>query len=169
MHVEETIELFRKLSETCDLDIELENVNSEGKNNQSKHEVRMKILDELQRCFKFAQEMERAALSASTWLNAIGRPSPQSIEANGTYSLEDPLIYSYSTTCSSEKKNDSHRDNCNESTSNIMITTMRAHLHDSQQKLEENERLIEQLNSELSNCRAEIGRLKSVPRSKVCD
>lgn len=168
-NVRETVNFFRNLSEKYEKGTTQVDPDAQENNKAPKHGERIKVLDELQRCFEFSQEMERAALSASGWLKAIGRPSPQFVEANGTYSLDDPLIYSYSTTCSPEKNVDHQKDPSDDSNSSIMVATIRAHLHDARQKLEENERFIEQLNTELSTCRAEIGRLKTSSRSKVCE
>lgn len=56
----ETIKLLRKLSATIE--------EGNGQDNNVTHGDRMKVLDELLRCYKYSQEMERAALSASTWL-----------------------------------------------------------------------------------------------------
>lgn len=182
--VVETIKFLRNLSATIE--------EGNGQDNNVTHGDRMKVLDELVRCYKYSQEMERAALSASTWLKvsvgmteydtfilyfsltrfqAIGRPtSNKGTEMNGTLvSSEDPLIYSFSTAGTPQKKAGIEVNDEVSSTqeNDIMISTLRARFHEAKLKSEENEKCILKLNEELSKCRAEIGRLKTIRRTKV--
>jgi len=106
------------------------------------HGDRMTVLDQLEHSYTYAMEMKQAALSASTWLTAIGR----------TGTGETPRReqnYNESQFISEEKmlQMDSNE---------LMNLVKVAH----SQLVERNE-INERLDSELSICRAEIGRLKT--------
>jgi hypothetical protein len=106
------------------------------------HGDRMTVLDQLEHSYTYAMEMKQAALSASTWLTAIGR----------TGTGETPRReqnYNGSQFISEEKM---LQMDSNELRDLVKV----AH----SQLVERNE-INERLDSELSICRAEIGRLKT--------
>lgn len=113
----------------------------------SNHKNRLAILDHLENTHTYAVEMKQAALSASTWLNAVGRSSgvalPMSREnfkPEGKSSLSEEEM-------------------------------MKMDLHELRSALqgivEEKDELNRRLNNELSQCRAEIGRLRTSQRTEV--
>ena len=108
------------------------------------HQVRMGVLDELLRSHTYALEMERAALSASAWLRAIGRGYE-----GKTATVTDEI-----------------RSNEATSVSNIGLKSITAQLRTAEMKAKDNFQLADRLNEELSKCRAEIGRLKSASRAE---
>lgn len=174
--VVQAIDIFRKMSAEYEELRKLET--DESKQSVAlDHNERMTILDEFFRSHKYSREMERDALSASTWLRAIGRSSPQALRTsllselsgNNSSTDDDPLVYSYSTTDSPDKQSSamSRLEEASREANTIVIATLKAHLHDAQQKAEESQKCVTQLNAELSTCRAEIGRLRSESRVQV--
>eukprot|EP00978_Attheya_sp_CCMP212_P018243 scaffold49586_cov48-Attheya_sp.AAC.2 len=144
------------------------------------HEVRMRALDELMRSHTYALEMKRAALSASTWLRAIGRAStPKSDVAAATglshsknTSSDDAFTYSYSACSPTSESSDTKETTKDESDgknsrTNMDIIALNALLRIAELKVAENDESVERLNEELSKCRMEIGRLKSTARADV--
>jgi hypothetical protein len=107
------------------------------------HDTRMKILDELEQSHIYAAEMKRAALSALTWLRSVRR-SPSSPTDNLT----------------ADKSNTHQRMPSDP-------TILKTLAHSYQEQLREKDDLNKRLDLELSFCRAEIGRLKSVKRNEV--
>ncbi len=104
------------------------------------HETRMKILDELEQCHIYSAEMRRAAFSASTWLRSV-RTNPSAVNpSNNDISLG---------------KRHSHE--------RLFQTLSQAY----QEQLDEKDNMNRKLDQELSTCRAEIGRLKSMNRNEV--
>lgn len=133
------------------------------------HEARMNALDELLRSHTYAAEMQRAALSASSWLKAIGKSETEGGQMNISYS------YSNSSTGAAEEdstkgtsaeanKNDG-RDKSADDSSKMEIIALRAQLHAVEAKMQEKSDYAKRLDEELGKCRAEIGRLKSASRT----
>ncbi len=112
------------------------------------HDDRMKALESLENSHTYAMEMKQAALSASTWLNAIGR--------NGKSPRIRELIYPNSSEVISEEK--INHMNIDELRSLVQATHLQL-----LEKSDENEKL----DRELSMCRAEIGRLNTMSRNEV--
>ena len=140
-HLKKCVDTLRVVSERDDL---------ERKNDlHPSHEDRMHVLDLLVNTHTYGMEMKQAALSASTWLNAIGRTGKSEV-------TRESFNFSSSVKCISE---DQMMKMNNEELRSLIKA---AHT----QLVEKNE-LNERLNNELSDCRAEIGRLKSVSRNEV--
>ena len=121
------------------------------------HSARMEVLDELVRSHTYALEMKRASMSANAWLRSIGRKdeaSSEDIEQGKGAAVETkaPTM--------SKASNDT-------SAADVEVLALKAMLHQAQMKAREKESAAIQLNEELARCRAEIGRLKSVSRSKT--
>ena len=102
------------------------------------HENRVKVLDDLEHSHTYALEMKRAALSASTWLKAIGRDAENKDKSFGVLQLDDhlPAVQNKSNTID-EMNGES----------------IRSKLNTVQKRLKEKEELTKQLNKELSFCR----------------
>ena len=145
---------------------------AETEENSDKRAASLHLIDELVKSHVYALEMSRAAQSACSWLKSIGR---QHDSPGGTATADDEED-------GSEKKRDDfvERDHRNrwrhkvqlqqipemmESSSSsprsIDLLTTKARLHAAEDKLAGNAIQLQQLNEELANCRAEIGRLKS--------
>ena len=133
------------------------------------HEARMNALDELLRSHTHAAEMQRAALSASSWLKAIGKSDTEGGQMNISYS------YSNSSAGATEEdstkgsaagahKNDGREKSADDS-SKMEIIALRAQLHAAEAKVQEKSEYAKRLDEELGKCRAEIGRLKSASRT----
>ncbi|KAL7538680.1 hypothetical protein ACHAXR_009230 [Thalassiosira sp. AJA248-18] len=101
------------------------------------HQIRSTAIDTLLRSYEFALEAKRSSLSANKWLEIIG-------SATNNVSSEE-------------------RDEYNQPLDGV---TMRARLHSAENAISSKHEEISRLNEELSNCRAEIGRLKSGPRTQ---
>jgi len=106
------------------------------------HGDRITVLEQLEHSYAYAMEMKQAALSASTWLTAIGRTG------TGETPRREPN-YNGSQFISEEKM---LQMDSNELKNLVKV----AHA----QLVEKNE-INERLDNELSICRAEIGRLKT--------
>lgn len=104
-----------------------------GSDLKTSHQLRSSVLNELETAYGYAQEMKRAAISASTWLNFNDKTHFDS-------------VYSQSAV-QADMSNDQLK---------IFIANM-------QQELSIQVELNQKLNRDLSSCKAEIGRLKTVP------
>jgi len=96
------------------------------------------VVDTLLRSYEFALEAKQSSLSANKWLASIGCAENKNI-------VSDEI------------------DGCNESLNGVAT---RARLHSAEYTISSKQGEISRLNEELSNCRAEIGRLKSSSRSQ---
>ncbi|CAB9524458.1 expressed unknown protein [Seminavis robusta] len=125
---------------------------------QPDHSVRMSVLDCLVDSHIYAHEMKRASLSASAWLRSIGHTEKKGTDADhppaGEAGLQAPGEEEEETEKSSKA-------------AAIEVQALKAMLHQAQMEAHEKDEAARQLNAELSQCRAEIGRLKSVSRSKT--
>ena len=104
--------------------------------------------------------MKRAAASASTWLKSIGRGQT---ERDHEIIPRDPTFTNNTTEDDSDDENWKSKIEINEMT----VMTLKATLHSTQFELEASKQVNSTLNEELSKCRAEIGRLKSISRNEV--
>jgi len=107
------------------------------------HNTRMKVLDKLEHSHTYAIEMKRASLSALKWLRSVDRSSTN---------LQ-----------SSEERGDMRSRHKRIPSDPILLEAM---INTSQQQLVERDELNRRLDQELSICRAEIGRLKSMKRNE---
>jgi len=139
--IQESIEELRVISKNYD-------------NDSAKHAVRMRAIGELQRSHTYALEMNRAALSASTWLCAIGRGGGKRESTSELFCVDDQ--HSTVSNNSDSLINEQFKTNSND---------LRLALQKTQLQLTAKDELNKRLDHELSFCRAEIGRLKSVARS----
>jgi hypothetical protein len=140
----------------------------------SKHPLRMAVLDELLKSHAYALEMKRAALSASTWLKSIGRcqagestnttPSIIPNEANGWTVYPPPETGGQASGEKDHETSVSNNDSDNGSIK-MELLTLKARLHRTEMELKEKTDTNDKLNEELSKCRAEIGRLKTSSRA----
>ena len=136
-----------------------------GTNKRYQLQHRMEILQELVKSHAYAVEMKRASTSASTWLKSIGRgqsANKHEILGNGEeLKHESSKISAEATEVEDLTKDES-------TTTNKMETlTLKATLHSARLELTETKQVNLMLNEELSKCRAEIGRMKSISRSDV--
>jgi hypothetical protein len=136
-----------------DLSLHQAGIDSSPKmSNKAAHRIRMQVLDELLRSHIYANEMKRAALSAAAWLRSIGHNETKfSSVGVGETGLQ----------AAGEGKG-TERDG---KTAGIEVLALKAMLRQAQMEASEKDKLARQFNEELSKCRAEIGRLKSVSRS----
>ncbi|KAG7365539.1 hypothetical protein IV203_038743 [Nitzschia inconspicua] len=134
----------------------------------SDHARRMEVLEDLLKSRQYAVEMKRAATSASSWLCSIGRGKTTTNADKQSRVATDHNITGTSASskmpCNSEDENED--DNHPTQSSKLDSLTFKALLHSAQLELSEMQRANANLNEELSKCRAEIGRLKSMPRSE---
>jgi hypothetical protein len=135
--VYDSIESLRKISE---------NHQNENAQVNYSHSTIVKALDELQRSYTYALEMKRAALSASTWLKAIGRTGNQSSD------------------CAAERQSKFEYYTYSDEESHAAMN-----MHRLRSLLVEKEETNKRLDHELTICRAEIGRLKSPDKSILDD
>ena len=139
------------------------------------HATRMRALDELQRSYTYALEMKRAALSASTWLRAIGRSGKNDGDHNSAANLSTDKRISTTFNGGAHKQDLTHRYSATLSISDSVIderikmspTSLRLALQSDQLLFTVKNELNKRLDHELSLCRAKIGRLKSMSRSEV--
>ena len=145
-----------------------------GEEQEKEHIQRMAVMDELVKSHAYAVEMKRAAVSASSWLKSIGRGQ----KGGSNYANEFIPIESVDDddTTAPKPKSSSVGQTSGESEANqngtkpndmMELLTLRAMLHSTQLELNETKRANTNLNDELTNCRAEIGRLKTVSRNEV--
>lgn len=125
--IQKCVDFFHDMSEKAD-----------GDDGPFNHQVRTKILDELELSYVYATEMKRASLSAWTWLRSVGRSSSDSNSNHDS------------------RKHHSH----------FWIGSKSTGVKQSEQ-FTDKDNIIKRLNQELSNCRAEIGRLKALNRNEV--
>ena len=133
------------------------------------HEARMNALDELLRSHTYAAEMQRAALSASSWLKAIGKSDTEGGQMNISYSYSNSSAGateedSTKDSAAGANKNDGREKSADDS-SKMEIIALRAQLHAAEAKVQEKSEYAKRLDEELGKCRAEIGRLKSASRT----
>jgi hypothetical protein len=108
------------------------------------HDDRMIVLRRLVDSHTYAKEMKQAALSASTWLTAIGR-----MGGNRTHQATPISQY-----ISEEKLQQ------------MDAKELRSLVHAAHAQLLEKNEINQKLESELSSCRGEIGRLKTAMSKK---
>lgn len=153
----ELIQDFKKWIEDND-----EDNDPSGDNGPKQRQRRAEILQELVKSHAYAIEMKRASSSASTWLKSIGRGQSTSKHAIlGEDEDESRTISTDTTEVKSSEKNA-----CN-MPDKMEMMTLKATLHRAQMELTETKKFNSMLNEELSKCRAEIGRMKSISRSDV--
>ena len=154
---------FKKWIEKQDED---SNSNSEnGTSMQHQRQHRTEILQELVKSHAYAVEMKRASVSASTWLKSIGRGQGMS-DLEILESREEKEQQSLKISADVYKVKNRETDEKNAS-DKIDTLTLKATLHSAQLELTETKQQNSRLNEELSKCRAEIGRIKSISRSDV--
>ena len=112
------------------------------------HKDRLKVLDSLENYHTYAMEMKQAALSASTWLNAIGRTGKSA-------SIGELCLPNSSEFISEEMMRQ------------MDIDELRPLIQATHSQLVEKNDMNDRLDRELSVCRAEIGRLKTLSRNEV--
>ena len=122
-------------------EISKEHVDKTG--DKTTHEDRMKFLDNLEHSHTYAMEMKQAALSASTWLTAIGRTG------------KTP------TTAEIQYQSSSSNYIAEENMTQLEATKLRSLVQAAHMQLAEKDDLNDRLDRELSICRAEIGRLNT--------
>lgn len=135
-----------------------------GKHTRPEANNKIAILQELIESHAYAVEMKRASASASAWLKSIGRgrsTSKPEISSNVIEMRDHNLLKTSSATTGVQSENE---DNL---TRKMDVLTLRASLHNSQIELSEVKECNLILNEELSKCRAEIGRMKSISRGNV--
>lgn len=140
MDVNECIRVLRDISKGHDSASEEES--------DPNHSIRMEALDALENSHTYAMEMKQAALSASTWLNAIGR--------TGKNASNEVSRQPHCTELISDDK--IMHMNVDELRSLVQATHMEI--------VTRNDMNI-RLDHELSICRAEIGRLRTISRNEV--
>jgi hypothetical protein len=123
--------------------------------------IRVAVLEELLKSHAYAVEMKRAAHSASTWLKSIGRSTTGASAGKGDR-MEDPQ-----QAPGEEDKSEGDSSGANDSALKMEMATLKAMLHSSQMELKDKAEANQKLDTELSKCRAEIGRLRSASRSEV--
>ena len=119
--------------------------------------------------------MKRAALSASTWLRAIGRSGKNDGDHNSAANFSTDKRISTTFNGGAHKQDLTHRYSATLSISDSVIderikmspTSLRSALQSHQLLFTVKNELNRRLDHELSLCRAEIGRLKSMSRSEV--
>ena len=122
---------------------------------------KIELLQDLVRSRVYAVEMKRASASASSWLKSIGRgQSTRKLDILGDNDRNGKDERSRNST----SKLGTNKSN---STNEMEILTMQATLRRSQSELTATKEINTMLNEELSKCRAEIGRMKSISRSDV--
>lgn len=141
---------------------------------QADHKARMKAIDELLRSHTYAVEMRRAAVSASAWLRSIGRAegcTDQSSREVGD-DEEDGELAVYTASAGSKGRQQAAGEeelaspDC-KAVDRIDLLTLKAMLQTARLEAKEKAALADKLNQELSECRAEIGRLRTSSRAEV--
>ena len=112
------------------------------------HDERMTILNELEQSHVYANEIRRASLSAQTWLKSVVR---------STFTNQHSQIRGTNTATSTFLNNELPTD------PEVLKSLASSYQH----QLKEKDDLNNRLNLELSTCRAEIGRLKTMKRNEV--
>jgi len=157
------IETFRIWSQEHDADD-----NSSDNDVAQQHSRRMLILGELLRSHAYAVEMKRAASSASTWLKSIGRGHTENIhnflkDGDEKCGRGEPISAIINSVVA---ENNDKKLNNNNTIDKMELMTLKATLHSTQLELVETKQVNMNLNEELSQCRAEIGRMKSISRNE---
>lgn len=106
------------------------------------HDKRMIVLNRLMDSHTYAMEMKQAALSASTWLSAIGRYGDKPISTSRFDGIQ------YSQYISEERLQQ------------LDVKDLRSLVHAAHSQLLEKMEVHRKLETELASCRAEIGQLK---------
>lgn len=165
----DAIFMIRKISQ----DYDGNEVGTEDPESSSmSHATRMKAVDELLRSHTYAAEMRRAAKSASTWLRSIDRLG-SSPDENDVEDLQEAARMTSGQP--SESENQEAKQSADEieegeqpkNVDKMDIVALTAMLHSAELKAKEKEDMALRLNEELSQCRAEIGRLKTASRTEV--
>lgn len=112
------------------------------------HDERMTILNELEQSYVYANEMRRASLSAQSWLKSVVR---------STFTNRPNQSQEATRATSSILKSELPTD------PEVLKSLASSYQH----QLKEKDDLNNRLNLELSTCRAEIGRLKTMKRNEV--
>jgi len=123
----------------------------EKASSSSNHKLRMEVLDQLKRSHTYALEMQRASMSANAWLRSIRHSDSK--EAQDDKPIAKP------------EKEEAETCETGDAKSDVDVLALKAMLHQAQIKAREKSEEARKLNEELSECRAEIGRLRSVSRS----
>jgi hypothetical protein len=144
----------------------------EGDSSRGNHGARMTALDDLMRSHAYALEMKRAALSASAWLNSIGRLSTDGTGDSPTGNDQPTTQNAHSSSSQQVEAAGGQASGegshvMNRSADTMELLSLKAQLHSAQMEAKEKAAVAKKLNEELSNCRAEIGRLRSAYRSQV--
>ncbi len=144
LSIEECVEDLRKISRQYE-------EHEHDDDDKTSHETRMIILNNLEKAHTYATEMKQAALSASTWLHAIGRSGESSSESRRDFNMKNNKRVVLSTD-----------ELMKMGTKQLASIVQNIEL----QLMDKNE-LNNRLDNELSKCRAEIGRLKTTSRTEV--
>ncbi len=123
----------------------------ENHDDKTSHETRMMALNNLEKAHTYATEMKQAALSASTWLHAIGRSGESSSKPRKDFNVKNNSKVVLSA------------DELMKMDTNELVSIVQSIELQLADKIELNSRL----DNELSKCRAEIGRLKTTSRTEV--
>eukprot|EP00536_Pseudo-nitzschia_multiseries_P009079 jgi/Psemu1/325479/estExt_fgenesh1_pg.C_2460006 len=158
------IQNFKQWSEEHRGDSTLRNDSGIGK--QYNYSRQVELLEELARSHAYAKEMKRASTSASTWLNSIGRGQTTGNHEIANGNNETPNAASTSTFSKGTNQSDGKNENSDSKIDKMDVLTLNATLHSAQLELAEMKQANAMLNKELSECRAEIGRMKSLSRNE---
>lgn len=153
-----TDSIVASLNEELDL-LKKETEDNDGEKNYS---ISVDILEELLNSHAYALEMQRAALSASSWLKSIGRvsnPPDEDSKDNQLQRIDEKV---------DKNEVESRIDpNSDDTSLKMQVVTLKSMLNNAQLELKEKSEANEKLDLELSKCRAEIGRMKIASRSEV--
>jgi hypothetical protein len=134
------------------------------------HTQRMAVMEELVKSHAYALEMKRAAVSASTWLKSIGRGHAGNDYIDANSGQNDASNVTTTGAKSEGGQTSGEREAAipgGEGSEKMELLTLKAMLHSAQMELVETKQSNLALNEELSKCRAEIGRIKSMSRNEV--
>jgi hypothetical protein len=134
-------------------------------------------LEELLKAHSYALEMKRASLSASSWLKSIGR-GPLSNERYLPSNSGPRISQELSSRVGEASGEDATSDKPSDSSVSLSVAladaklemlTLTARFHSAENELKEKTVMNQRLDEELSKCRAEIGRLRTVAtKNEVC-
>jgi len=159
--LEELIEDFKKWIK--DQDIESNSSDENGTNKRQERRHRSEILQELVKSHAYAVDMKRASTSASAWLKSIGRG--QGLSKHELFRSGEEIEEQKSNRNSPDDSKKEDRKTDEKHTIDKMdLLTLKATLHSAKMELTETKQLNSRLNEELSKCRTEIGRIKSISR-----
>ncbi len=162
--VKDLIEEFQKWVDEQD-----EDSSSSGEDDLKKRHRRLQRTETLQELVKshaYAVDMKRASTSASAWLKSIGRGqglSKHEVSRSGEEAEEQKSDKS----SKEDAKDKNHNNYESHAVEKMDLLTLKATLHSAKLELTETKQLNSRLNEELSKCRAEIGRIKSLSRIDV--